>query len=312
MADVGVLLALAAGAAAFLSPCILPVIPSYLTMVSGIGYRNLAAGDYSRRAILIGSLAFVLGFTAVFVVMGIIVSSTVFLLGGFTRIVNGIAGGIAIFFGLNAVFDFVRVFNVEKRFHLKTARRGFGSSLLLGAAFGAGWTPCIGPVLSTVLIMAGSAGEAGRGAVLLTAFSLGLGLPFILIGLFFTRSQGAMTALKRHFGILKRLGGGVMILIGVLIFNGALLRFNGTLFSWAYLLESWSTEHPAAARWAATVPVILAALPAAWVMIRRREAAKRIAAGAVSALLLLSAGGIILGILNPYGWFSSWLMFTGL
>ena len=312
MADVGVILALAAGSAAFLSPCIVPLIPSYLTMVSGIGYRNLAEGDYSRKAVLMGSLAFVLGFTVVFVIMGMIVSSTVFLLGGFSRIVNGIAGGIAIFFGLNAVFDFIRVFNVEKRFHLRITRHGFGPSLLLGAAFGAGWTPCIGPVLSTVLIMAGTTGGAVRAAVLLTAFSLGLGVPFILTGLFFMRSRKATAALKRHFGIIRRLGGVVMILIGVLIFKGALLRLNGTLFGWAYRLESWSTEYPVPAQWAAAAAAIIPALAALRVLIRRREAPKRIAAAAVSVLLLLSAGCIASGVLNPYSWFSSWLTFTGL
>ena len=334
MVDVTIFLALVAGLVAFLSPCILPVVPSYVTMISGISYRDLSEGRYKKTTILTGSLAFILGFTVVFVSMGVILSTTSILIGGFSNVVNKIAGSIVILFGINYIFDLIRILNIEKRVHLKLENLGFGGSFLIGATFGAGWTPCIGPVLSTVLIMAGTAGNISNGIILLTAFSLGLGIPFLLTGLFFMQSQAAMKSLKRHMMAIKRVGGVLMILIGILIFNGALLQFNGTLFGWAYELESWSQDSPGASRWIISILFLFLGVVFAWPLVRHgidrqshavepiektpsgaeksRSIHWKIISGAISLMLVLVAAGTFLGVLDPYRWLTSWLTFTGL
>jgi cytochrome c-type biogenesis protein len=330
MSEVSFLLSFSAGIIAFLSPCILPVIPSYITVITGISYKELNSGKYRKWKALGGSLAFVLGFSTVFVIMGIIFTTSGLLINNFFDAVNKIAGTLVIVLGINYVFDFIKFLNLEKRFHLRIESRNWGTAFVVGATFGAGWTPCIGPILSTILIIAGSSGNTFRGAALLAVFSLGLGLPFILTGLFFTQSGKVMNHLKKRLLLIKKMGGVFMVLIGVLIFRGDLLVFNGTLFRWASALERWSIAHPDVSFILPVLIILLFALGSGFKLVRNlrqrngREvqdqyptAGGQVRAGSILNLtfivfLLMILILILTGVLNPYTIISGWMRFTGI
>ncbi|GHV64291.1 hypothetical protein AGMMS49587_16380 [Spirochaetia bacterium] len=167
--QLSIFLAFAAGLLSFLSPCVLPIIPSYLCIIGGV-----------RSHLVAGTVSFILGFSAVFIVLSILLSTTLFLLGGISRYITIAAGIIVIILGLNVIFDFLSFLNYEKRFHLNKRPRGIAGTFLAGAAFGAGWTPCVGPILGSILLLAGQSGKTATAALYLAVYSAGLGLPFLL------------------------------------------------------------------------------------------------------------------------------------
>jgi len=188
-ADITLFIALAAGLASFLSPCVFPVIPSYLSYIGGLTLNELESSRKARVMLTVNSLLFVLGFTAVFTLLGVFFSGVGMALSGISRTVNIAAGTVVIILGLNFMFDFWKLLNMERRFHFSKRPAGAAGSLLLGMAFGAGWTPCIGPILASILFLAGSSEEVGKGALLLLVYSFGLGLPFILAGVFIAQQK---------------------------------------------------------------------------------------------------------------------------
>jgi len=156
MIEVGVLAALIAGLLSFLSPCVLPLIPGYLSFVSGYGLAEIREGS-GRFRILTRTLAFVLGFTLVFSAMGILFSGASILLGSLSRTITMIAGCLVMLLGLNLVFDFIKVLNLEARFHATKAPRGYAGAFILGVAFAAGWSlPLVFPELGVLLSLVGS------------------------------------------------------------------------------------------------------------------------------------------------------------
>jgi len=222
-----ILLVFAAGLLSFLSPCVLPLIPSYLGILGGTRFE-----EFNRRRFIFPAVFFIFGFSAVFIVMSIIMSATFLLMGGAAVYVRTAAGIVVIILGLNVLFDFIAVLNYEKRLHLAGKYRGLGGTFLAGAAFGAGWTPCIGPVLAGVLFLAGQGGKAGIAALYLAVYSLGLGIPFLLAAAFFDRFLVTAKWFRTRLPLIQKISGVLLILIGFLILSGRFFALNIALQKW--------------------------------------------------------------------------------
>jgi len=247
-----ILLVFAAGLLSFLSPCVFPLIPSYLSILGGAGAKALSSvkDDLSedeqtgknRFILVITTLFFILGFTAVFVILSIIISATFMLMGGVLKFIQIAAGIIVIILGFNIIFDFIKILNYEKRFYITKKTRGFFGAFLAGTAFGAGWTPCIGPVLAGVLFLAGQSGQAGIAALYLVLYSLGLGIPFLLAALFFDRYLVPAKWFKDKLPVIKKISGILLIIIGILILTGRFTLINITLQRWQYQYIFWAQD----------------------------------------------------------------------
>ncbi len=246
--DLNIPIAFFAGVISFLSPCVLPIIPSYLSFIGGVSYTELVEKRVSRWGILLKTLFFVLGFSAIFILLGTVFSSIGLALSGISRIINMGAGVIVILFGLHFIFDFWKILNRERRLQFQKKPAGFIGSFLLGMAFGAGWTPCIGPILASILFLAGSSGKVLYGTLLLSIFSLSLGIPFILAGLSFSAFKQYMERVKPYLPTIRIISGIFLVIIGVLIFSGSLIRFNAVLFTAADIVEKWYRNNPVPAK----------------------------------------------------------------
>ncbi|MGQ0572489.1 MAG: cytochrome c biogenesis CcdA family protein [Armatimonadota bacterium] len=214
--QVGWLIPFLAGAVSFLSPCVLPLIPGYLSYISGVSMAGTPdAGPVQTGRVLGRSLLFVLGFALVFVALGASASAIGAVLIEYRPVLNRVAGMFIIVMGLQllGVLRFGPL-ATERRFHVDPGSRGGLSTILLGGAFAFAWTPCIGPILASVLVYAGSVGTVKTGALLLLAYALGLGLPFVLAGLIFTRGMGALRWLRRFSGPIEATSGMVLVVVG--------------------------------------------------------------------------------------------------
>jgi cytochrome c-type biogenesis protein len=241
-------IAFSAGIISFVSPCILPVIPSYLSFIGGVSYSELVERKTSKWGILVKSLVFVAGFSLVFTALGVVFSSVGFAFSGASKVINMAAGSIVIILGLNYMFNFIKILNIEKKMQFRKRPSGAVGPALLGMAFAAGWTPCIGPILASILFLAGTSGQGLEGAVLLAFYSAGLGIPFILAGLFFSSYQNRMKGLSRHLFKIKIISGILLVAIGVLIFFGSLAQLNTFFFTMAGNLNAWASENPTGPR----------------------------------------------------------------
>jgi cytochrome c-type biogenesis protein len=213
---VAVPLAGLAGLVSFLSPCVLPLVPGYLSYVTGLAGVDLA--ERRRGRLVAGALLFVLGFTAVFVTAGVLVGGAGSFLIEHERLLQRVLGGLTIVLGL-AFMGAVPWFQRDFRVHRKPAI-GLAGAPMLGVLFGLGWTPCIGPTLGAVLTLGVTEGSAARGGVLAVAYCLGLGLPFVVTAIAFRRAMGAFGWVKQHYGWVMRIGGALLVTIGVLLVSG--------------------------------------------------------------------------------------------
>ena len=238
--DLTVFVALGAGFLSFLSPCVLPLIPSYLTFIGGVSFSDLQETKTARTGILIKTLFFVLGFSTVFVTLGLLLSGTVLAFGGTSGMINFAAGGLVILLGLNIIFDFIKFLNYEKRVHLNAKPKGYGGAFLLGLAFGAGWSPCIGPILGGILFLAGQDGETAKAAILLSAYSIGLGLPFFGAAIFFDFFLARLKVLNRYGQKIKLASGSLLIFIGFLIMTGRFQELNRLILLAGSALADWA------------------------------------------------------------------------
>lgn len=230
---VGLLLAFGAGMLSFLSPCVLPLVPGYLSLMSGVSATALVDGDTShtdRRSLLQSTLLFVAGFTVVFVILGAGASSLGRTLREHQLGLNQIAGVLVIAMGVFlAGLVSPTVLQQERRFHVSPSRLGRAAPPVMGLAFAFGWTPCIGPVLSVVLTMAAGQGTLGRGILLLLFYSLGLGVPFVAAGIAFGRLTAAFAWFKRHARALNLVSGVLLALFGVLLLTNRVTWLSARL-----------------------------------------------------------------------------------
>lgn len=208
--------ALAAGVVSFLSPCVLPLVPAYLSYVTGMIGVDLA--EARRGRLLLGTSLFVLGFTAVFVSFGALFGGLGSVLLEYADVVTRVLGAVTIVMGLafmGAVPWLNRTWHPQQR-----PAVGLAGAPLLGVLFGIGWTPCIGPTLGAVQTLAYDQASAARGALLTAVYCIGLGLPFLVVAVAFRRAAGAMAFLKRHYVAVTRVGGGMLVVLGVLMVTG--------------------------------------------------------------------------------------------
>ncbi len=225
-------IAFTAGFLSFLSPCVLPLVPSYLSYITGLSLAELTVSDRrARAAAMKHSLTFILGFSTIFIIFG--VSATAF--GRFflthQSALRQIGGGIMIFFGL-AVAGVIRPAFLmrDTRLHLNEKPAGVIGSFLVGVAFGAGWTPCVGPILGTILLYASSVDSMATGVGLLAAYSAGLGLPLFLASLGVPTFLARFRKSARFLPIVSRVTGGLLVAVGIMLMTRLLPRLT-TLFS---------------------------------------------------------------------------------
>jgi cytochrome c-type biogenesis protein len=223
---VGIPIALAAGLVSFLSPCVLPLVPGYLSTVIGVTPVDLKEGVSARR-VLVPSLLFIASFSMIFILLGMSATVIGSALTNHKAELEQIGGVVIVLMGL--VFlatPFIGIFNRE--WHSETLLRfaGRGGPLVAGAAFAIAWTPCTSITLSAILTQAAISGSAAHGALLLAFYSAGLAIPFLLIALAFERMTNALTIVKRHFPVIIGIGGAVMIVLGVLILTGDFTILN--------------------------------------------------------------------------------------
>lgn len=229
MQDVNLILAFAAGLLGFLSPCIVPLIPGYLSFVSGVSLSEMEPRERSAHLgqVLAATTLFVLGFSAVFTAMGASAS----LLGGFivdNRIWLGRIGGtIVVLLGLS-VLGVVRVpgLSRERRVHLRKRPRGMLGAIPVGMAFGFAWTPCVGPVLAAILTLAATVQGAAGGAMLLFAYSLGLGVPFLLAAALLTTAIDAFAWIRKHGRAIETVSGAFLVVMGGAMALDLVFRLN--------------------------------------------------------------------------------------
>jgi cytochrome c-type biogenesis protein len=218
------LIAFAAGVVAFLSPCVLPLAPGYVSYITGLTGAELADGSGSRRRVLAGSVLFVLGFSVVFVSYGVLFGGIGSLLLQYADVINRILGVVVIIMGLGFL-GLIPGLQREWRLHRAPAW-GVAGAPLLGLLFGIGWSPCIGPTLTAVQTLAFTEASALRGAILSLAYCFGLGLPFILLALAFSRMARAIGWVREHYVWVMRLGGGMLVLVGLLLVTGVWSEFT--------------------------------------------------------------------------------------
>jgi cytochrome c-type biogenesis protein len=224
-AGVGIPIAFAAGMVSFLSPCVLPLVPGYLSAVTGVGVGELERADWRR--VLVPCLLFIASFSVIFILLGLTATGLGEALRDHRDTLNTIAGITIIAMGaLFIAAPFVPRLNREWRVEGLMERAGQGGPVVAGLAFGIAWTPCIGPTLSSILAAAALSDSAGRGAFLLAVYSAGLGLPFLIAGLAFSRATTAFGWVKRHYALIVAGGGVVLIAMGILILTDEFFQLN--------------------------------------------------------------------------------------
>ena len=222
MPDVSLVAAFGAGFLSFISPCVLPLIPGYISYVSGMSLEDMRTADAgARRRLIVSTLLFILGFSLIFMAMGASASAIGSFLLHNLRIVQKIAGVVLIVLGLHLAGIF-RIGFLNRDTRIQTSRRpaSAAGALLVGMAFGFGWTPCIGPILGGILTIAGSKSSVWEGVLLLAVYSAGLGVPFFLTSLAIDKFFAASARVRKYYRVIEIIAGALVILLGILLFTG--------------------------------------------------------------------------------------------
>jgi cytochrome c-type biogenesis protein len=230
ISEISIFVALAAGLVSFFSPCVLPLVPGYVSFISGVTVPELRSGQgekalsgRKRITIMLNSICFILGFSAVFILLGAsatwIGATLTSKLGIFTKL----AGLLIIFFGLFKM-GLIRPFLLfrELKINVKNEKAGYAGALMLGAAFAFGWTPCIGPVLGSILTFAGTLEQVNQGVWLLVVYSLGLALPFFLTAIGIQHFFSLFDRIKNYLGLIEKASGFILVVMGLLVFTNSL------------------------------------------------------------------------------------------
>lgn len=241
MADVSYVAAFFAGIFSFISPCVLPLVPGYISFISGVSFEqmqsaNAADASRTRRQMLVTSLAFVLGLSIVFISFGAGATALGKTLIHYKGTLEKISGVLLVIFGLHLSGVF-RIKFLDQDTRVQTNRRPAGplGAVVVGMAFAFGWSPCIGPILGGILAIAGSRNSVGEGISLLAVYSAGLGIPFLLTSLAVDKFFVASKRIRKHYKKIELFAGGLLILLGVLIFFGQftqITRYIDRMFPW--------------------------------------------------------------------------------
>jgi cytochrome c-type biogenesis protein len=227
----GLFAALGAGLVSFASPCVLPLVPGYLSAVSGVSVAEL--DRVSWRAVLLPSLIFVGSFSAIFILLGLTATGIGQTLNEHQGTLETVAGILIIALGVYFVASlFIVQLNREWHVEALMARAGKGGPVVAGAAFAIAWTPCIGPTLGAILTAASVSSSAAHAALLLAVYSAGLGIPFLVTALAFSRMTTAFAVIKRHYAVIMAGGGAILIAMGVLILTGGFTELNIQAQKW--------------------------------------------------------------------------------
>ncbi len=231
--NVSIFVAISAGIISFLSPCILPVIPSYLAFITGMSIEELSQQESLRKVrkkVIANSLMFILGFAILFIALG--VSAT--FIGKFLykniRWFEIIGGVLVIILGLHFAGIFrLKFLDREKKIHLKKKPLGYLGTCLVGMAFGAGWTPCVGPILGAILAMAATTQDILKGVILLIFYSAGLGIPFLLSAIILHKFFEYFKTIRKYFKVISIVGGVLLIIVGILLISGYISTLSSFL-----------------------------------------------------------------------------------
>ncbi|MGB0958645.1 MAG: cytochrome c biogenesis CcdA family protein [Halocynthiibacter sp.] len=217
------LVALSAGILSFLSPCVLPIVPPYLAYMGGISLGE----ETHKNKVILPALFFVMGLSTVFLLLGFAASYLGSVLLQYQSLMAKISGAVVIVFALHFLGVFrIKMLESDMRVDAKTEGGSALGAYVLGLAFAFGWSPCLGPQLGTILLMAANEGSVQTGAILLATYAIGLGLPFILTAVFFTRAMGLMSRIKRHMGTIEKVMGVLLLCVGIALMTGAFSAFS--------------------------------------------------------------------------------------
>ena len=241
--DVSYVSALGAGALSFLSPCVLPLVPPYLCYMAGVSFEQFEDESKSarpqRRALILASLAFVLGFSTVFILLGAGATGIGQFLRAWQDVLAKVAGGIIIIMGLNFLGVFkIGLLSREARLNPEGVSRSPLSAYIMGLAFAFGWTPCIGPVLGPILTLAAGKQTVLQGALLLAVYSAGLGVPFLFAALFSSRFMAFARKFRTNMGTVEKAIGGLLVVSGVLFLTGGMQKMAFWLLETFPILQS--------------------------------------------------------------------------
>jgi len=231
MDSVSIFAAFSGGLISFLSPCVLPLVPGYLSIISGVSLDQLKGDGQNtamKRLVVMNSIMFIIGFSITFISLGASATWVGQVLQTRARLFSQIAGVVIIVFGLHLLGVFkIGALYQDKRFHNVQTPRGMLGALVLGLAFAFGWTPCIGPILAGIMAIASTKQTVFEGAFLLAVYSLGLGVPFLLTSLGLNRFLQFYSRFKHHLHTMEMVSGGLVIVIGLLILTDSMTRLNG-------------------------------------------------------------------------------------
>jgi cytochrome c-type biogenesis protein len=229
-AGLGVFIAFTAGLLSFLSPCVLPLIPSYVTFITGLSLEDVTK---ARRTALVHALLFITGFTLIFVTLGATATTLGRLLLRYRYLVSSVGGALIIVFGLYLLGVLnISAFMRERRVHLAEKPLGYLGTIVVGIAFGAGWSPCLGPILGAILALAANTNDLSRGVLLLFCYSLGLAVPFLIAALFVERFLAFFARHKGKMIWVNRVAGALLIFVGVLMVTNRFALLATKLQQW--------------------------------------------------------------------------------
>lgn len=218
MTNVSIAIALLAGILSFVSPCVLPLIPAYISYISGVSLQEMQSGTASTKRITISAVLFVLGFSTVFIALGASATTLGKLLATNMRTFRIIAGSIVILFGLHIIGIIkLKFLNYEKKMQIKSKKTSLIGAYLMGFAFAFGWTPCVGPILGAILAETSTYATMSKGIILLSFYSLGLGIPFILTAIAINKFFFLFKRIKNYFHTIEIISGLLLICIGLLL-----------------------------------------------------------------------------------------------
>jgi len=233
-ANVNVLAAFLAGIVSFISPCVLPLIPAYLSFLTGSSLEELKAQSDARdrRRVMVHALCFIAGFTLVFMALGFTASAVGTALIEYRDWVAKIGGAIVILLGLNMIGVFkIPFLMMDKRLQIRSANRSYVASFLVGLGFAAGWSPCVGPILAGILALA-TQEKYGQAMFLLFVYSMGLALPFFIVSAAISRSLGALNRVKRYLGAIEIGAGAFLVATGIVLITGTFGRVAGWFYQY--------------------------------------------------------------------------------